>query len=399
MNDNRSNEDINWLYRRSDAEPEETRVFTAEELARMNPDPVDRPRQRPEPGRYQGAPIRPAAASRTVPPPAAPPLKGRGRKRRRRHPVRNTIGLLLVAWLAFMIGTPLYAWILGTVVDASPDGERPAEQPGSAVLLVGSDGRDGLTAEERSRLGTGSAEGRRTDTMMLLYTPPSGRSALISLPRDSYVSIPGHGNNKLNAAYALGGPELLVQTVESSTGIRVDGYLEIGMLGLVDTVDALGGIEVCPEAPIQDKDSHLDLEAGCQTIDGVTALGYVRMRKADPRGDLGRIERQREVIGTVVSKAMSPIHLLNPVTYWNLNMAVSGSVGRGDETGLGQVFTIGRGFFSTALGSGLSLTVPVASDNASTDAGSAVIWDEAASSELFAAIQEGDTSDLEKFER
>src|SRR5690606_41624203 len=103
---------------------------------------------------------------------------------------------------------------------------------------------------------------------------------------------------------------------ELNTGILVDGYLEVGFLGLVDLVDALGGIQVCLDAPIQDRDSHLDLPAGCQTIDGVNALGYVRMRKADPTGDLGRMERTREVIGKVASKAMNPLHLLNPVTYW-----------------------------------------------------------------------------------
>lgn len=390
MNDKQSRDDIDWLYRRSEQEPEATRVFTPQEMARMNPP------QSPQPAaqyQYQGAPVQ------APPPPGPRGGKQKRQRRRRKHPVRNTILVLFLAWLAFMVGTPVYAWTAGTVVDAAPDGERPAEQPGNTVLLVGSDAREDLTPEERSRLGTGSSEGRRTDTMMLLHTPPSGRAALISLPRDSYVPIPGHGSNKLNAAYSFGGPELLVETIEQNTGIRIDGYLEIGMLGLVDTVDALGGIEVCPEAAISDKDSHLELEAGCQMIDGVTALGYARMRKEDPRGDLGRIERQREVIGKVVSKAANPVHLLNPVTYWQLNMAVSNSVSRSEETGFGQLFSIGSGFFSTALGSGYSLTVPVADPDASTSAGSAVIWDEAASEELFQGIRSGDTSGFEKFER
>lgn len=312
--------------------------------------------------------------------------------------MRRFFVTLLVLWLVFMIGTPLFAWVRGTVVDAAPAGERPAEQPGTAVLLVGSDAREDLTPEERNRLGTGSDSGQRTDTMMLLYTPPSGRAALISLPRDSYVSIPGQGRNKLNSAYSFGGAALLVETVEANTGIRVDGYLEIGMLGLVDTVDAVGGIEVCPESAIQDRDSHLDIPAGCQTLDGVTALSYARMRKADSRGDLGRIERQREVVGKVAGKALHPLSILNPVTYWRLNMAVSNSVSRSEETGLGQMAGVATGVFSTAFGSGLSLTVPVADPDAQTDAGSAVIWDEAASEEMFAAVRNGDTQALEKFE-
>lgn len=394
MNKKRSREDIDWLYRR-EQEAEATRVFTPEEVARMNPS-QEPPRMDPRNASYQGAPIQVPA-----PPPAGPPpdRPGRTRRRKRRRPVRKLVLTLLVLWLAFMVGTPIYAWTAGTVVDAAPDGDRPAEQPGNTVLLVGSDAREDLTPEERNRLGTGSSQGRRTDTMMLLHTPADGRAALISLPRDSYVSIPGHGSNKLNAAYSFGGPELLVATVEANTGIRIDGYLEIGMLGLVDTVDAVGGIEVCPDEAIDDKDSHLQLDAGCQVIDGVTALGYARMRKQDPRGDLGRIERQREVIGKVVSKAANPLHLLNPLTYWRLNTAVSGSVARSDETGFGQLFSISSGFFSTALGSGHSITVPISNPNASTSAGSAVIWDEAASEELFEGIRTGNTSDFEKFER
>lgn len=312
--------------------------------------------------------------------------------------MRNTILVLVLAWVLFIVGTPLFALTRGTIVEATPTGDRPADQPGRTILLVGSDAREDMTPEERSRLGTGSAEGNRTDTMLLLYVPPSGNSALISLPRDSYVAIPGQGKNKLNAAYAFGGAPLLVETVEQNTGVRVDSYLEIGFLGLVNMVDAVGGIEVCPESPMQDKDAHIDIQAGCQNIDGVTALGYVRMRKSDKRGDLGRIERQREVIGKVMKEATNPINLLNPFTYWKLNMAVASSVARSDETGPAALASIGSGLFQTATGSGLSLTVPIGNADASTSAGSAVIWDEKASQELFNAIATGDVATLEKFQ-
>ena len=387
--------DLDWLYGREDADP--TRVFSPDEVARMQrsatsgpaPQPTQAPPPPPPPPHVQYG-----HGSYTPPPP--PPARGRPPRRGR---VRRTIVTLLVLWLAFMIGTPLHAWFRGTVVEAAPSGDRPAQQPGTAVLLVGSDSREGLTPEEQGTLGTGDTEGRRTDTMMILYTPPSGRSALISLPRDSYLPIPGHKRNKLNAAFAIGGPPLLVETVERNTGTRIDGYLEVGFKGIVDVVDALGGIEVCLDAPIKDRDSHLDLPAGCQTLDGKTALGYVRMRKADPRGDLGRMERQREVIGKVVGKAMNPLHLLNPVTYWRLNMAASDSLSRSKDVGLGQMFSVAGGFVSSATGSGLSLTVPIADANADTSAGSAVIWDEKASAEMFAAIQSGDTKALEKFQR
>ncbi len=306
--------------------------------------------------------------------------------------------VLLLAWVLFMVGTPLFALTRGTIVDATPTGERPADQPGRTILLVGSDAREDMTPEDRSKLGTGSTEGRRTDTMLLLYVPPKGNSALVSLPRDSYVAIPGHGKNKLNAAYSFGGAPLLVETVEQNTGVRVDAYLEIGFLGLVNMVDAVGGIKVCPESPMKDKDAHIDIPAGCQTIDGVTALGYVRMRKSDKRGDLGRIERQREVIAKVMKKATNPLSILNPVTYWRLNMAVASSVARSDETGPAALASIGSGLLQTATGSGLSLTVPVADANYKSKVGSAIIWDEKASQELFGAIATGDVATLEKFQ-
>lgn len=392
MNNGRRDDDLEWLYRREDEQAEQTRVLPADEVAALQRQP---------------APRRPRAGNAVPPPPPPPPRSG-GRsgkgavpprkRRRRRHPVRRTVLVVVLAWLLFMIGTPLFALTRGTVVDATPTGERPAAQPGRTVLLVGSDAREDMTAEERSELGTGSTEGRRTDTMLLLHIPPSGDSALVSLPRDSLVSIPGQGQNKLNAAYAFGGAPLLVETIEQNTGVRVDDYLEIGFVGLVDMVDAVGGIEVCLESPMQDQDAHIDLPAGCQTLDGVTALGYVRMRKSDPRGDLGRMERQREVLAKVMKKATSPLSILNPVTYWKLNMAVAKSVARGEDTGLAALAATTLGLFQTATGAGLSLTVPIADANASTSVGSAVIWDEKASQEMFDAIAAGDAETLEKFQ-
>lgn len=391
----RRDDDLDWLYRQE--KPEETAVLRPDEAERLRN--LDQSRG-PRVDRREGRAATPAGAPRATqsapppPPPAAPPTR---RRRKRRRPVLRSLGTLLVLWLVFLIGTPIYAWVSTTKVDAAPTSDRPAAQPGTTVLMVGSDGRDNLTADERARLGTGSTEGRRTDTMMLLHTPTEGRPVLLSLPRDSFVTIPGNGDNKLNAAYAFGGAPLLVQTIEANTGIRIDGYLEIGFMGIVEVVDALGGIEVCPAFDIDDRDSHLTLNAGCQTVDGTTALGYVRMRKQDPKGDLGRVERQREVIGSIVKKAASPMTVLNPVRYWQLNMAAAKSFSHGEDTGL---FTMGRvatGFLGTVTGSGLSLTVPIANADARTSAGSAVLWDEAAAGEVFSAIASGDTTSLEKY--
>lgn len=296
-----------------------------------------------------------------------------------------------------MVGTPVYAWTQLTTIDTTPKGERPAHQPGTLILLVGSDARDQLTEKQRGELGTGNTAGRRTDTMMLLYTPPSGRPALISLPRDSYLPIPGHGRNKLNAAYAIGGAPLLVQTVEQATGLRLDGYLEVGFLGIVEMVEAVGGVEVCLPKPISDRDSHLDLPAGCQTLDGRNALGYVRMRKADPLGDIGRMNRQREIIGTITKKALHPAQLLNPIRYYRLNMAAARTLTRGEDTGITELVSAGLAFRAISAGQGMTMTVPIANANASTSAGSSMLWDEAAATKMFSVIAAGRTDGLEKY--
>lgn len=378
-------DDLGWLYRDND-DPDETKVFSSQEPMRPEPGgyPVpprshaahrDRYQQAPPPGPAQGGPV--------GPPPGEPPV--RRRRRRRRRPIRRTLLTLVLLWLAFLIGTPIYAWSTIGVVDGTQSGL--ADQSGTAVLLVGTDGRaDGST-------------GHRTDTMMLLYQPPSGKSVLLGFPRDSFVEIPGRGENKLNAAYAFGGPALLIQTIEHNTGIQLDGYLEIGMDGLVDMVDAVDGVEVCPESPMQDADAHLDIPAGCQTLDGDTALGYVRMRKSDPKGDLGRMERQREVIGQIVRQSAHPMTFINPVRYWQLNQGAARTLGRTPETGVTTMFGAGVGLVSGFTGAGISMTVPVSNPNATTSAGSSVLWDEEASRAVFDAIAAGETGELDKYHK
>ncbi|MBB1514226.1 LCP family protein [Tessaracoccus sp. MC1627] len=350
---------MDWLYRQeSPDEPEPTAVMPA-----------------------YPPPTRPAAPAPSVAAPPPPPKAPRRRTRRRRRPLRRFVGTMLVLWLLFLLVTPLYAWVISTRVDATPAGDRPADQPGTTVLLVGSDARAGVA-------------GARTDTMMLMHRPAVGDPVLLSMPRDSLVSIPGRSDNRLNAAFAFGGAPLLVETVEANTGIRIDGYLEVGFDGVVDVVDALGGIEVCPTFDIDDRDSHLTMSAGCQRVDGTTALGYVRMRKGDPRGDLGRVDRQREVMGAMAREVIHPMTVLNPVRYWQLNMAAAQSLGRGEDTGLLDMAAVAAGFFAATTGSGISMTVPVAGTGNVSGVGSVVRWDDAAAAEVFSALAAGDTTGL-----
>ena len=377
---------LEWLYgrERSTAEPERTRVMDRTALEPSPPPPT-------APGRPPGPPGAPPPSARPQRPPQPP---------RRRQPVRTVfllIAVLLALALIWLVGVPAYAWSTVARLDADPGGDRPGNQPGQTFLLVGSDSREGLTKEEQKRLGTGSTAGRRTDTIMLVYVPVGGKPALVSVPRDSFVPIPGKGRNKINAAYAVGGPELLVQTVEANTGLRVDSYVEIGFGGFVNIIDALGGIEMCLPKAIKDRDSHLDLPKGCQNLDGTTALGYVRMRKADPRGDLGRVERQRQMLSAVAKKAASPATVVNPVRYWNLSNASTQAVTLDQGTSWFGFTRLALAMRRVASGDGYTLTVPIADNDVRTSAGSAVLWDDDRAKALFADLARGDTGDLEKY--
>ncbi len=314
--------------------------------------------------------------------------------------MRNTFRVLAIALLVFivgLVGIPAYAWSQVQRVDEAPAGDRPADQPGTTFLLVGSDSRAGLTKAERKKLGTGNAAGQRTDTIMVLYIPPGGKPALISIPRDSYVPIPKHGKNKINTAFAFGGAKLLVQTVEQDTGLRIDGYLEVGFGGFVNVIDSVGGIEMCLPKAIKDKDSHIDLPKGCQTLDGTNALGYVRMRHADPLGDLGRVQRQRAMLAAVAKKGVSVSSILNPVRYWGLSTSTAHALTLGDKTSFFDMVRLALAMKKVSGDQGLTLTVPVSNPNASTPAGSSVLWDEEQAKKMFSDIARGDTSGLAKY--
>jgi LCP family protein required for cell wall assembly len=301
--------------------------------------------------------------------------------------------LLLIVYPAALFAT---AWnSLGQTDALGGNLKHPSTASGTTYLVVGSDSRENLTAEERARLGTGKVAGRRTDTIMLLHVPSSGPTVLISVPRDSYVAIPGHGKNKINAAFAFGGPQLLVQTLEQATGIRIDGYVETGLGGYSALVDAIGGVNVCVKRDMNDPKAHINLKAGCQDMDGPTALGYARARYSDPLGDLGRVERQRQVLSAIAGKTLSASVILLP---WRAFGAASagGSALTADSGmspfGLGQFILAMR---SVAGGSGLSLTVPIGNPQLQTPAGEAVEWDKTKAPKLFQAIQRDDIATVQ----
>ncbi|MBC9735505.1 LCP family protein, partial [Nocardioides marmotae] len=317
------------------------------------------------------------------------PSRPAGRSRRGLRlprPRVRWIFLLLLAWIAYLVVVPVLAWNDVEKVAFEPDGERPADQPGTTYLMVGSDSRSDLSPEERKRLGTGGAKGQRTDTIMLLHTG-SGPNLLMSIPRDSNVEVPGYGTTKINAAYAFGGPKLLVRTIENATGIRIDDYVEIGMGGLAGVVDAVGGIEICPENAMKDPQAKLDIKAGCQEADGATALGYARSRKTYTRfGDTQRAQAQREVVAAIGTKVLSPWTVLNPFRYWDLNQSVPGFFAFGEGTSPIRAAMWAMAMTRVNGEAGLTCGVPISD--------LAVTWDPERSEQMFQAIIDDDTDSI-----
>ena len=230
----------------------------------------------------------------------------------------TTITLLVVANIA-VLG---YIWLIrtgNTVLEgaATDDDVSDVLDPSTGgslnFLIVGSDSRDGLDSLENF----GSAGGARGDVVMLVRLDRSTSTAqMLSIPRDLLVSIPGHGENRINAAYAFGGPSLLVDTIKSTLDVEVNHYVEIDFVGFQALVDELGGIDIAFPFAARDLKSGLDVEAGSQTLDGFQALAYARSRKYQEfqggswvsvrANDIGRTERQQEVIRAILSELKSP---------------------------------------------------------------------------------------------
>ena len=245
----------------------------------------------------------------------APGYNGGGRRRLRPRRILKIFALLVAVVLVLGIG--LYFFLdskltkANVLVDYSG---RPAAGAGQNWLITGSDSRQGLTRAQEAQLATGhDVSGQRSDTMMILHIPSGGgRAVLVSLPRDSYVAIPGNGFNKINAAFAFGGGKLLAQTVQNDTGLHIDHYMSIGFGGLVHVVDAVGGVRMCLKSAMDDPAAGLHLKAGCQTLDGAQALGFVRSRHIFAGQDLQRVQDQRLFLRALLSKMTSPGTLLNP---------------------------------------------------------------------------------------
>ncbi|WP_203234194.1 MULTISPECIES: LCP family protein [unclassified Actinomyces] len=315
----------------------------------------------------------------TQPAPPRPPA-------RKRHRPLRWLAITLVILLA-LVGARA-AWLIHDVNSKLSRVQALSgvqATPGETWLIVGSDSRaDGAVVD--------NTDGARSDSIMLLHRAPGGQSSLTSLPRDTYVEIPGYGGNKINAAYAYGGPTLLVATVEQLTGLTVDHYVEVGMGGVSSLVDAVGGINVCLDYDVDDADSGLvwDTAQGeCQDVDGAKALAYSRMRKSDPAGDIGRALRQRAVISAVVSRAVSPTTLLSFTRQDALVNAGTKALTVDEDT---SVLDLGKMLlaFRSASNAGLTGAPPIASvDYEPGGIGAAVLLQDTTAPDFFAKLRAG----------
>lgn len=255
---------------------------------------------------------------------------------------------IIVAVVVLLVATGGYVWynyqhfVSGiTHVDAISHSNAPAKDADGTdqnILLVGDDHRPaGATAQQLAELGTtADGGGTNTDTMMVLHVPADGRKAtLISFPRDSWVNIPGFGMNKLNAAFAFGtengggdagGARLLISTIQNLTGLTIDHFVRISMLGFYNVVKALGPVDVCLNNAVEDPYSTVNLPKGVSTLNAQQALAFVRQRHGLPNGDLDRIVRQQYFLSVEARQVLSAGTLLNPVKLQSVLDAVSSSI-------------------------------------------------------------------------
>ena len=319
-----------------------------------------------------------------------------------------------VKWLTTVLAALVFvvasgSWVLATYYDTKItripgiDGLLAGDSGGPlTVLVVGSDSREGLSLKEARELHTGTAAhsstGQRSDTMMLVHIAADRKSAtVVSLPRDSYVTIPSYtddqgkkhpaSKNKLNAAYALGGAPLLIETVKQETGVTIDHYVEVGFAGVVNMVDAVGGVDVCLPTAVDDQRSGLKLDAGTSHVDGFMALSYLRARYIDPTADLGRMQRQQRFLGSMFQEATSAGVLLNPAKLNGFLNATLESVHVDEGMSRDMLLDLASEIQGLSPKNIRFLTVPLSNVNLSTPVGSAVQWDEQKAEQVFASIE------------
>ncbi len=322
--------------------------------------------------------------------PAQPPSRfgtgGGGRSgqrgwRRWLRPKRVLVILASLVVLALLATVALYFSLNSKLTRINVLVPTSLTSAGTNWLIAGSDSRSGLTRQQENQLALGhDITGGRTDTIMLLHLPANGtRPTLVSIPRDSYVQIPGKGYNKINAAYAIGGPKLLIATVQNATGLPINHFMSIGFGGLVGVVNDVGGVPICLKAPMKDPKAGLNLKAGCQTLNGGQALGFVRTRNF-ALSDLQREQDQRVLLKALLSKMTSAGTLINPFAVIPAASGAASAISVDQGTQLSTLASV-----AFALRNPVTTTVPFG-QFAPTSVGSVVEWNTAAAKQFFSDL-------------
>ncbi|GAA0470274.1 LCP family protein [Streptomyces olivaceiscleroticus] len=340
------------------------------------------------------------------PPPRTLPLPAPGRRRRRARWIVRVIAVSSVALLAASgIG---HAMVTGvdegiTRVDAFKGMDhrpRPVTGTGMNFLVAGTDNRDRLSKAEKDRYHLGGAPCHCTDTIMLVHLSAArDRASVISLPRDSFAEVPEYRSDRtgrqmpahpvrLNAAYAEGGPNLTVRTVEHMTGVHIDHYLEVDFTSFMKTVDTVGGVQVCTTTPLKDRYTGLDLPKGTSKLNGGEALQYVRARHLDGGSDLGRMQRQQRFLVALLHRITDSETLMNPVAFKRITSTMLGSLRADAGFGPREMVALGQALRSFKPSSSEFASVPVGDINYTVpNLGSTVKWDEDRAEKLFEAIR------------
>ncbi|MFE9442594.1 LCP family protein [Streptomyces sp. NPDC006602] len=351
--------------------------------------PAARRRRRPQPRRSARPPVRPVR-----------PVQRKKPRWAMRAVTTLSVVVLASAGIGHAIVTSLDADI--SRVDAFKDMKnRPRAGHGMNVLLVGTDGREKVTEAERREYRLGGAPCHCTDTMMIVHiSEDRERASVVSLPRDSYAVTPAHTDRttgerhhghpvKLNAAYAEGGPQLTVRTVESMTRVKIDHYLEVDFTSFMKTVDVLGGVRICTAEPLKDRYTGLDLRPGTHTLQGGQALQYVRSRHVDGASDLGRMQRQQRFLAALVDRTTSSGILLNPMKFRDITRAALGSVRADKGFGTHELLDLGRAMRNFSPSSSEFTTVPIGQMGyAVKGVGSTLKWDTRKADRLFRSLRD-----------
>ena len=323
----------------------------------------------------------------------------------------RTIKIFTGISIAVLAISAISALAFGTVtasinkIDVFSGIDKRPEKKSTAMnyLLVGSDTREGLSKEELKALRDGSvatAAGKRSDTMLLVHISKArDKAVMISIPRDTFALIPEHTSksgklipavySKINSSFNWGGAPLLIQTIEEMTELKIDHYIEINFAGFARIVDSIGGVEVCTKKNINDPKSHLILEAGVHTLNGIESLKYVRTREFDGLGDLGRMQRQQAFMSAVLRKATSAGVLLNPVTMASFINSSLSAVTTDSELKNSDLIALAKQMKSLSTSSVRTLTVPLSNLNYySNGVTSAVLWDPVLAPQLWTRLRE-----------